>query len=97
MGILTKTFSYVNRFTISMPLSKDERKRLVGDLRLYGSLGIEMAAAVLIGTLIGYWADKWLGTRPWILIIGFVFGAAAGFRNLYRFVAREDHNRGKKT
>jgi ATP synthase protein I len=79
-----------------MPLSKDERKSLVGDLRLYGSLGIEMAACVLIGTLVGYWADKWLGTRPWILIIGFVFGAAAGFRNLYRFISEEDRNRGKK-
>jgi len=76
-----------------MPLSKEDRKRLVGDLRLYGSLGIEMAASVLIGTFIGYWIDKWLGTLPWILIIGFVFGAAAGFRNLYRFISREDRDK----
>ena len=79
-----------------MPLSEEEKKRLVGDLRLYGSLGIEMAASVLIGTFMGYWADKWLGTQPWILIVGFVFGAAAGFRNLYRFISREDQNRGKE-
>lgn len=76
-----------------MPFSNDEKKRLVGDLRLYGSLGIEMAASVLIGTFIGYWIDKWLGTSPWILIIGFVFGAAAGFRNLYRFISREDRDK----
>lgn len=76
-----------------MPLSNEERKRLVGDLRLYGSLGIEMAASVLIGTFIGYLIDKWLGTLPWILIIGFVFGAAAGFRNLYRFISREDRDK----
>ena len=78
-----------------MPLSKEEKKRLFEDLRLYGSLGIEMAAAVFIGTFMGYWADKWLGTQPWILIIGFIFGAAAGFRNLFRFIAREDHDKGK--
>ncbi len=78
-----------------MPLSKEEKKRLFEDLRLYGSLGIEMAAAVLIGTLTGYWADKWLGTQPWMLIIGFMFGAAAGFRNLFRFIAREDDDKGK--
>jgi len=78
-----------------MALSKEEKERLFGDLRLYGSLGIEMAAAVLIGTLMGYWADKWLGTQPWILIIGFILGAAAGFRNLYRFIAREDGNKEK--
>jgi ATP synthase protein I len=76
-----------------MPLSKEEKKRVFKDLRLYGSLGTEMAASVLIGTLLGYLADKWLGTRPWILIIGFVFGAAAGFRSIYRFVARENGDR----
>jgi ATP synthase protein I len=78
-----------------MPLSKEEKERLFRDLRLYGSLGIEMAAAVLIGTLMGYWADKWLGTQPWILIVGFILGAAAGFRNLFGFIAREDHDKGK--
>ena len=89
---MTNPFGYVNRFTSEMPLSEEEKKRLFGDLRLYGSLGLEMAASVLIGTFIGYWADKWLGTRPWILIIGFIFGAAAGFLNLYRFISSEDHN-----
>jgi ATP synthase protein I len=54
-----------------------------------------MAAAVLIGTLMGYWADKWLGTQPWVLIIGFIFGAAAGFRSLYRVISREDLDKGK--
>jgi ATP synthase protein I len=78
-----------------MPLSKEEKQRVFRDLRLYGSLGIEMAAAVLIGTLMGYWADKWLGTQPWVLIIGFIFGAAAGFRSLYRVISREDLDKGK--
>ena len=79
-----------------MPLSKEEKKRLFEDLRLYGSLGIEMAAAVLIGTFMGYWADRWLGTQPWILIIGFILGAAAGFRSLYRIISREDGDKEKE-
>ena len=79
-----------------MPLSKEEKKRLFEDLRLYGSLGIELAAAVFIGTLTGYWADKWLGTQPWILIIGFILGAAAGFRSLFRIIAREDGDKEKE-
>lgn len=79
-----------------MPLSTEEKQRLFNDLRLYGSLGIEMAAAVLIGTLTGYWADKWLGTQPWILIIGFILGAAAGFRSLYRIISREDGDKEKE-
>lgn len=79
-----------------MPWSNEEKKRLFQDLRLYGSLGIEMAAAVLIGTFMGYWADKWLGTKPWLLIVGFILGAAAGFRNLFRLIAREDGDKGKE-
>ena len=79
-----------------MPWSNEEKKRLFQDLRLYGSLGIEMAASVLIGTLMGYWADKWLGTKPWLLIVGFILGAAAGFRNLFRLIAREDGDKGKE-
>jgi ATP synthase protein I len=78
-----------------MPWSKEEKERLFKDLRLSGSLGTEMAAAVLIGTFMGYWVDKWLGTEPWILIVGFIFGAAAGFRNLFRFIARSDGDKEK--
>lgn len=47
-------------------------------------LGTEVVVATLLGTLMGYVLDRFLGTRPWFFIIGVIFGAAAGCLNLYR-------------
>jgi ATP synthase protein I len=48
------------------------------------SIGMTMVVATLIGVAGGYYLDAWLGTKPWLLIVGFLFGAAAGFRGLFR-------------
>ena len=40
-------------------------------------------AAVAAGLLIGWLLDRWLGTKPWLLVVGIVLGAAAGF---YEFI-----------
>jgi F0F1-type ATP synthase assembly protein I len=45
----------------------------------YGLIG----AIVLIGT-IGYAADRWLNTAPWMLIAGLASGIAVGFYGLIR-------------
>jgi ATP synthase protein I len=49
-------------------------------------VGLELAAGVFVGGFLGYYLDKWLGTRPILLIVLLLLGAAAGFRNLYRMV-----------
>jgi len=33
---------------------------------------------------VGYFADRWLGTQPWLLLIGLGFGIAGGGRDFYR-------------
>ena len=47
-------------------------------------ISVELAAAVAVGTGMGIVLDRWLGTTPWLLIVFFVLGCAAGFRNVYR-------------
>ena len=51
-------------------------------------VGTELLAGVLVGALIGWFLDRWLGTSPWLLIVFFCFGVAAGFHNVFR-AARE--------
>lgn len=50
-------------------------------------VGVELVAALIVGGGIGYLLDMWLGTRPWLLVVFFVLGAAAGMLNVYRVMA----------
>ncbi len=47
-------------------------------------IGVELVAALIVGVAIGYMLDRWLGTSPLLSLLGFFFGAAAGFMNVYR-------------
>ena len=47
-------------------------------------LGTELVAAVGVGTIIGFILDTWFGTKPWLIIIFFFLGAAAGILNVIR-------------
>jgi ATP synthase protein I len=48
----------------------------------FASLGLEMGVAVAIGAGIGYLLDRWLGTKPWLLLVFLLFGIAAGFKGV---------------
>lgn len=50
-------------------------------------VGIEMAGTLAVGVAIGWGLDRWLGTKPWLLIVFFFIGAAAGVLNVYRAVS----------
>lgn len=50
-------------------------------------IGVELVVAVVVGVAIGWAFDRWLGTRPWGMILFFFLGVAAGMLNVYRAVA----------
>ena len=50
--------------------------------------GITLFALVATFTLIGWAADRWFGTRPWLLIGGIVLGSAAGLFEFVRISAK---------
>ena len=51
-------------------------------------LGTELVAAVAVGTIIGFILDNWFDTKPWLIIIFFFLGAAAGMLNVIRTANR---------
>ena len=51
-------------------------------------LGTELVAAVVVGTIIGFILDNWFDTKPWLIIIFFFLGTAAGILNVIRTANR---------
>ena len=51
-------------------------------------LGTELVAAVGVGTIIGFILDSWFGTTPWLIIIFFFLGSAAGISNVIKAANR---------
>ena len=44
----------------------------------------EAAVSLVLGVVLGYYADRWLGTEPVALFVGLIMGFVAGFRRLLR-------------
>ena len=51
-------------------------------------LGTELVAAVAVGTIIGFILDSWFDTKPWLIIIFFFIGTAAGILNVIKTANR---------
>jgi ATP synthase protein I len=72
-------------------MSTDQKpKGTLGEWMRYASIGTEMMVSVLIGTFGGYGLDHLLHTKPWLMIVGFILGSAAGFRSLFRLLEQEN-------
>jgi F0F1-type ATP synthase assembly protein I len=55
---------------------------------LFSEIGISLLVTTLIGVLAGRWVDAQLGTLPVFVIIGFLLGAGSGTVMIYRLVSR---------
>ena len=83
-------------FKTRLKIAKSKIKKQVEvDIEKRGSfmgsafkLGTELVAAVAVGTIIGFILDSWFGTKPWLIIIFFFLGAAAGMLNVIRTANR---------
>lgn len=51
-------------------------------------MGSEMVGAILVGAAIGYGLDWVLGTKPWLFLVFFILGFAAGVLNVMRGYTR---------
>ena len=83
-------------FKTRLKIAKSKiKKQVISDKEKRGSfmgsafkLGTELVSAVAVGTIIGFILDSWFDTKPWLIIIFFFLGAAAGLLNVIRVANR---------
>jgi ATP synthase protein I len=44
---------------------------------------------MVLGVALGWWLDKQLGTKPWMLLAGSLLGMASGFYHFFKVVLRQ--------
>ena len=75
---------------MGVPEEKEPRSWLAGkwssDYGPYLTLGLQLALTVVVFFFIGRWVDNWLGTSPWLMIVGLGLGIAGGFLQFFRTV-----------
>ena len=69
------------------PVPVGDRSAMQQGLGLGLRIGIELVVAIGVATGLGWAIDRWLGTRPWGIIVLFFLGVAAGMLNVYRAVS----------
>jgi ATP synthase protein I len=67
---------------------KDDTRKLLRQLGMASTIGIQLVVAIFVGLAIGVWLDRRLGTFPWLALLFMIFGVAAGFVNYYRFAKK---------
>lgn len=67
------------------PENKDEVNRRTG---VAYAAAFSLFASVVSGLIVGWLLDRWLKTSPWLLVVGIVLGAAAGFYEFIRVTSK---------
>lgn len=59
----------------------------------YVGVGLTMALSTGLFLYLGVRADRWLGSSPWLTLVGTFVGAAAGFWYMYYHLVIEPEQR----
>lgn len=67
--------------------SKEERRQIAVQM---AALGLEFSSAVIGGLILGYYLDEWLGTKPWLMLLGTFGGLGTAVARMIALTRRFD-------
>jgi ATP synthase protein I len=73
-------------------IGRNETQR--SGMALAGRVGTEMIASLGVGIGIGLLLDRWLDTKPWLMIVFTLLGSMAGFLSIYRLASGYKYSAG---
>lgn len=60
------------------------------------TVGLTLVISTFIGLAIGYFLDKFFGTKPWLTIIFLILGIISGFRDLIKMAKKGNNEEGSE-
>jgi ATP synthase protein I len=75
-------------------MAPEERGPSRGQTAQLVNLGTLLFACVAVGLAVGYFADRWIGTSPWLLLIGLALGIVAAGVNFYKTIKTLNESNG---
>ena len=84
---MTNLNNFKTRLKIAKTKSSSRNRDKIVNSSSMGSafkLSTDLVAHVVVGTIIGFILDNWFYTKPWLIIIFFFLGSAAGILNVIK-------------
>ena len=70
-----------------MPSNRDDQETNRKSGLAYGA-ALVLFSSVISFCAVGWLLDRWFGTKPWLLVMGIVLGAIAGFYQFIRLTSK---------
>ena len=71
-----------------MPTSPDDQRPPLAIAMQWVSQITSVSMMMALPIVAGLYCDRWLGTKPWLVIVGALAGSALGFIQLMEMVSR---------
>ena len=66
---------------------KDDQNVVRKSGALIGAV-MALSSSIVSCLIVGWLLDRWLGTTPWLIVVGIIVGSVAGFMHLIRVMSR---------
>jgi ATP synthase protein I len=53
------------------------------------SIALILPSSIAVGLFMGYLLDRWLGTKPWLLLTFTILGIVSGLLSFFRAIKKE--------